>query len=125
MRFNVEYSHTDKRNHRVKLPKTFLAVNLSDAFTFQEKERQNSEGDVFDKDHQSDEHDGLEMKQAEPSKSSLRDAHDGPATDSVRDDKSSIRTMEALPPPISTSISKPGQSPKISATGNDAQSQPE
>ncbi|KAK7754055.1 inositol hexakisphosphate and diphosphoinositol-pentakisphosphate kinase [Diatrype stigma] len=30
--------------HQVKLPKTFLAVNLSDAFTFQEKERHNSEG---------------------------------------------------------------------------------
>jgi hypothetical protein len=26
---------------RVKLPKTFLAVNLSDAFTFQEKQHQN------------------------------------------------------------------------------------
>jgi hypothetical protein len=33
---------------RVKLPKTFLAVNLSDAFTFQEKERQNSEADVLE-----------------------------------------------------------------------------
>jgi inositol-hexakisphosphate/diphosphoinositol-pentakisphosphate 1-kinase len=32
----------------VKLPKTFLAVNLSDAFTFQEKELQNSEGDAFE-----------------------------------------------------------------------------
>ncbi len=30
--------------YRVKLPKTFLAVNLSDAFTFQEKP-QNGEGD--------------------------------------------------------------------------------
>ncbi|KAH8681575.1 histidine phosphatase superfamily-domain-containing protein [Xylariales sp. PMI_506] len=34
--------------HQVKLPKTFLAVNLSDAFSFQEKERQNSEGDVLE-----------------------------------------------------------------------------
>ncbi|KAK8059575.1 hypothetical protein PG996_009505 [Apiospora saccharicola] len=34
--------------HQVKLPKSFLAVNLSDAFTFQEKERQNSEGDVLE-----------------------------------------------------------------------------
>lgn len=33
---------------RVKLPKTFLAVNLSDAFTFQEKERRNSEADVLE-----------------------------------------------------------------------------
>ncbi|KAK0643433.1 histidine phosphatase superfamily-domain-containing protein [Cercophora newfieldiana] len=31
--------------HQVKLPKTFLAVNLSDAFTFQEKP-QNGEGDA-------------------------------------------------------------------------------
>lgn len=40
---------------RVKLPKTFLAVNLSDAFTFQEKP-QNGEGE---------EDDALEMKPAE------------------------------------------------------------
>lgn len=33
---------------RVKLPKTFLAVNLSEAFTFQEKERHNSEVDVLE-----------------------------------------------------------------------------
>jgi inositol hexakisphosphate/diphosphoinositol-pentakisphosphate kinase len=32
------------RVFRVKLPKTFLAVNLSDAFTFQEKP-QNGEGE--------------------------------------------------------------------------------
>lgn len=39
------------RYFRVKLPKTFLAVNLSDAFTFQEKERRNSEGgDIVEKD---------------------------------------------------------------------------
>ncbi|KAK3996142.1 histidine phosphatase superfamily-domain-containing protein [Cladorrhinum sp. PSN332] len=29
--------------HQVKLPKTFLAVNLSDAFTFQEKQQNNSD----------------------------------------------------------------------------------
>lgn len=33
----------------MKLPKSFVAVNLSDAFTFQEKERQNSEGDIRNK----------------------------------------------------------------------------
>ncbi|KAI1324011.1 hypothetical protein F5Y16DRAFT_324501 [Xylariaceae sp. FL0255] len=54
------------RFHQVKLPKTFLAVNLSDAFTFQEKERQNSEGDVYDKDRRDAEQDGLEMKRIEP-----------------------------------------------------------
>ncbi|KAI1152086.1 hypothetical protein F4825DRAFT_420677 [Nemania diffusa] len=113
--------------HQVKLPKTFLAVNLSDAFTFQEKERQNSEADVFEKDHQDDEHDGLEMKQAEPSKSLLPDADDGLTTDIVRDDKSSIGTMEALPPPVVMSTSELGleQPPKTTATGNDARSQPE
>ena len=35
------------REFRVKLPKTFLAVNLSEAFTFQEKERRHSEADVL------------------------------------------------------------------------------
>ncbi|RYP21798.1 hypothetical protein DL765_002023 [Monosporascus sp. GIB2] len=35
--------------HQVKLPKTFLAVNLSDAFTFQEKEHHNSEVDAAEK----------------------------------------------------------------------------
>ncbi|KAI1133598.1 hypothetical protein F5Y10DRAFT_228151 [Nemania abortiva] len=114
--------------HQVKLPKTFLAVNLSDAFTFQEKERQNSEADVFERDHhEDDEHDGLEMKQAEPSKSLLRDADDGPATDAMQDDKPGIGTMEALPPPVATSTSELGlgQPPKTTVTGNDAQSQPE
>lgn len=32
----------------MKLPKTFLAVNLSDAFSFQERERSNSEHDVLE-----------------------------------------------------------------------------
>ncbi|KAF4986109.1 hypothetical protein FDECE_16119, partial [Fusarium decemcellulare] len=40
--------------NQVKLPKTFLAVNLSDAFTFEELERQGSDSD------------GLEMKAAPP-----------------------------------------------------------
>ncbi|KAI0022750.1 histidine phosphatase superfamily-domain-containing protein [Xylariomycetidae sp. FL0641] len=48
--------------HQVKLPKTFLAVNLSDAFTFQEKERQNSEADCLEKDQPNLEEDALEMK---------------------------------------------------------------
>lgn len=33
---------------RVKLPKTFLAVNLSDAFSFEENERQGSDNDVLE-----------------------------------------------------------------------------
>ncbi|KAI1435642.1 hypothetical protein GGR50DRAFT_693878 [Xylaria sp. CBS 124048] len=68
--------------HQVKLPKTFLAVNLSDAFSFQEKERQNSEVDVSHKDQLDAENDGLVMKDTEASKSS-RDAEDGPATKSM------------------------------------------
>ncbi|KAI0489895.1 hypothetical protein F4859DRAFT_171389 [Xylaria cf. heliscus] len=112
--------------HQVKLPKTFLAVNLSDAFTFQEKERQNSEADVFDRDHQDDDREGLEMKRAEPSKLLPRDVDDGSMTDSVRDDKSAIVNMEALPPPIITSSeSGPEQSPEAAVTGNDARLQPE
>ncbi|KIH88894.1 actin cytoskeleton organization and biogenesis protein [Sporothrix brasiliensis 5110] len=43
------------RFHQVKLPKSFLAVNLSDAFTFQEK--QTGDGDAQENK------DGLEMKQ--------------------------------------------------------------
>lgn len=39
---------------RVKLPKTFLAVNLSDAFTFEEQERL------------ANDHDMLEMKAVPP-----------------------------------------------------------
>ena len=31
------------------MPKSFLAVNLSDAFSFQEKERHNSEGDILER----------------------------------------------------------------------------
>ncbi len=41
--------------NRVKLPKSFLAVNLSDAFTFQEKQ-------ASDGDHDKEGKDGLEMK---------------------------------------------------------------
>ncbi|KAF2971641.1 hypothetical protein GQX73_g1931 [Xylaria multiplex] len=76
--------------HQVKLPKTFLAVNLSDAFTFQEKERQNSEADVFDRDHHDDEHEVLEMKGTEHPKSLSRDIEDSLPTDPVQDDKSGI-----------------------------------
>ncbi|KAF7547600.1 hypothetical protein G7046_g8958 [Stylonectria norvegica] len=48
--------------NQVKLPKTFLAVNLSDAFTFEEQERQGSDSDA------------LEMKVASP-----KDLLSGPA----------------------------------------------
>ena len=47
---------------RVKLPKTFLAVNLSDAFTFEEQERL------------ANDHDMLEMK-AVPPKDLLSGGH--------------------------------------------------
>ncbi|KAI0159595.1 hypothetical protein GGR57DRAFT_490624 [Xylariaceae sp. FL1272] len=67
------------RFHQVKLPKTFLAVNLSDAFTFQEKERQNSEADVYDKDRQDAEQEeaGPEMKRNEPFHGQPSDATPG------------------------------------------------
>lgn len=37
------------RPDRVKLPKTFLAVNLSEAFSFEEQERMAYEPDVLEK----------------------------------------------------------------------------
>ncbi|KAI5919854.1 histidine phosphatase superfamily-domain-containing protein [Camillea tinctor] len=82
--------------HQVKLPKTFLAVNLSDAFTFQEKERQNSEADVLEKDHHSPEMDILEMKKVGPSDSSSSKADRG-------DDDATVPTTGdtvVLPPPM-------------------------
>ncbi|ETS83788.1 hypothetical protein PFICI_05664 [Pestalotiopsis fici W106-1] len=66
--------------HQVKLPKTFLAVNLSEAFTFQEKERHNSEVDV------------LEMKNLEHTKSP-KVAAATPSDDQV-DPSSSIEQKE-------------------------------
>ncbi|KAL7627456.1 inositol hexakisphosphate and diphosphoinositol-pentakisphosphate kinase [Parahypoxylon ruwenzoriense] len=78
--------------HQVKLPKTFLAVNLSDAFTFQEKERQNSEADCFEKDPASNEADGLEMKIVEPSNHALSGADRGDNTEAISE--------QPLPPPI-------------------------
>jgi hypothetical protein len=35
-------------HRRVKLPKTFLAVNLSDAFSWEEQERNASDNDVLE-----------------------------------------------------------------------------
>ncbi|KAI1179415.1 hypothetical protein F4777DRAFT_475358 [Nemania sp. FL0916] len=97
--------------HQVKLPKTFLAVNLSDAFTFQEKERQNSESDVLDKDHQAKEHEGVDIGQAEPSRLLSRDVDDDFVTDSVRDDRSGTGPMaevESPLPPIAANASESG-----------------
>ncbi|KAL2148543.1 hypothetical protein VTH82DRAFT_2097 [Thermothelomyces myriococcoides] len=60
--------------HQVKLPKTFLAVNLSDAFTFQEQQQQSEnegiEGEEVEqnaeegKNEENEENEGLEMKPA-------------------------------------------------------------
>ncbi|KAI1491451.1 histidine phosphatase superfamily-domain-containing protein [Biscogniauxia mediterranea] len=82
--------------HQVKLPKTFLAVNLSDAFTFQEKERQNSEADVLEKDHHSPDLDILDMKKvgSSDSSSSKADHGDDDATVPIADD------TVVLPPPM-------------------------
>ncbi|KAI0152461.1 histidine phosphatase superfamily-domain-containing protein [Hypoxylon sp. NC0597] len=81
--------------HQVKLPKTFLAVNLSDAFTFQEKERQNSEADCLEKDNASNEADGLEMKVIGSSRhqSAQVDRGDDTTAPTVIDEQS-------LPPPV-------------------------
>jgi inositol-hexakisphosphate/diphosphoinositol-pentakisphosphate 1-kinase len=63
------------RFHQVKLPKTFIAVNLSDAFTFQEKERQNSGGDV------------LELKPPERTTSSRAEANSSMKTEPSKDNE--------------------------------------
>lgn len=78
--------------NRVKLPKTFLAVNLSDAFTFQEKERQNSEADCLEKDTG-----GLEM--------TVRGSSHPSAAKSDRNDDIEAPTNideQQLPPPVAT-----------------------
>jgi hypothetical protein len=105
-------------------------VNLSDAFTFQEKERQNSEADVCEKDRQdqdAEEHEeGLEMKRTGHVKPSSHDADDGAAIDAAAQvDRPSTETMEALPPPDATSASEPRfeEPPKTAPVGYDAQSQ--
>ncbi|XXG98454.1 hypothetical protein Hte_004778 [Hypoxylon texense] len=94
--------------HQVKLPKTFLAVNLSDAFTFQEKERQNSEGDCLDKDNANDDADGLEMKAAGPSKRADRgddtEAAAAAAVPAAETATTSIDEQQPLPPPVATVI---------------------
>ncbi|KAI1816505.1 hypothetical protein GGS20DRAFT_225163 [Poronia punctata] len=113
--------------HQVKLPKTFLAVNLSDAFTFQEKERQNSESDVLDKDHQDTENEGLEMKRMAASKSASSKAGDGHAAEPAHGggDGSGEAPKTVEPPLISTQASASGseEAPgQTTTTGNDTQS---
>ncbi|KYK59385.1 inositol pyrophosphate synthase [Drechmeria coniospora] len=69
--------------HRVKLPKTFLAVNLSDAFTFEEQERLAHDSDMLEmksmpaKDHASVAHEAAEDADATPT----GDGFDGAAFD--------------------------------------------
>lgn len=81
---------------------------MSDAFTFQEKERQNSESDVFDKDHQDTEPEGLEMKRTKPVKPAASKAGDGCAADSAQEDGSGKAAKEALPPLVVTKASVSG-----------------
>jgi inositol-hexakisphosphate/diphosphoinositol-pentakisphosphate 1-kinase len=64
-------------------------VNLSDAFTFQEKERQNSEADVLEKLPPDAEADALEMKTVEHATSSTMEAEQttpGPPSAGSRSD---------------------------------------
>ncbi|KAL1838318.1 hypothetical protein VTJ49DRAFT_2808 [Mycothermus thermophilus] len=66
--------------HQVKLPKTFLAVNLSDAFTFQEKQHQaETEGE----EKATDDKDGEEPAPAPPADA---DATGDPTTPGKSDD---------------------------------------
>ncbi|KAI1450334.1 histidine phosphatase superfamily-domain-containing protein [Annulohypoxylon stygium] len=83
--------------HQVKLPKTFLAVNLSDAFTFQEKERQNSESECLEKDNASNDTDVLEMKTREPSHPSSTKVDHGDDTEAP-----AVIDEQPLPPPAAT-----------------------
>ncbi|UKZ73853.1 hypothetical protein TrVFT333_001506 [Trichoderma virens FT-333] len=62
--------------NQVKLPKTFLAINLSDAFTFEELERQGS-----------DQEGGLEMKSTHVRDMSSADAGNGESSCAVIDDE--------------------------------------
>ncbi|KAI8959001.1 histidine phosphatase superfamily-domain-containing protein [Daldinia sp. FL1419] len=110
--------------HQVKLPKTFLAVNLSDAFTFQEKERQNSEADCLEKDTGGNENDtdGLEMKALGSSRSSPAKAVD------PRGDDTEASTLidpdeqqQPLPPPVTaTPDPEPEPEPKATTVNNAA-----
>ncbi|KAI2624144.1 histidine phosphatase superfamily-domain-containing protein [Hypoxylon sp. NC1633] len=103
--------------HQVKLPKMFLAVNLSDAFTFQEKERQNSEGDCLEKDTAGNkDDDGLEMKNIDTS-------HPSSTTIDHSDDTIEAATPaideQPLPPPAVTvdtvALPPPADAPGIPA----------
>lgn len=93
------------------MPKTFLAVNLSDAFTFQEKERQNSDADCLDKDNANEETDGLEMKAVGSSKK-VDHGDDAEAAKTVIDE-------QPLPPPVATlntaSMPPAANAPEITA----------
>lgn len=103
--------------NRVKLPKTFLAVNLSDAFTFQEKERQNSDADCLEKDpggnETETETEGLEMKALGSSRSS-------PTKVDPRGDDTEVSTINdeqqpSPPPPVAT-VSNAADLPPVANT---------
>ncbi|KAI1650674.1 histidine phosphatase superfamily-domain-containing protein [Daldinia loculata] len=103
--------------HQVKLPKTFLAVNLSDAFTFQEKERQNSDADCLEKDpggnETETETEGLEMKALGSSRSS-------PTKVDPRGDDTEVSTINdeqqpSPPPPVAT-VSNAADLPPVANT---------
>ncbi|KAI1342386.1 histidine phosphatase superfamily-domain-containing protein [Xylariaceae sp. FL0016] len=83
--------------HQVKLPKTFLAVNLSDAFSFQEKERHNSDADCLETEHnpETDDPDVLEMKKTTGASNTSAAKPDGGSLDPE------LATVDAvaLPPP--------------------------
>ena len=101
----MEMPYLRQRLVRVKLPKSFLAVNLSDAFTFQEKERQNSEGDV------------LEMKAVGHSTEG-----DAVNSDSAAVPKSAISSLPLTSPeaePVGEPVSEPAE-PETSPDAGEA-----
>ena len=78
---------------RVKLPKTFLAVNLSDAFSFQEKQHHND-------------NDVLEMK---PAEREHEHEHDDQATPLAIPPSGSLKPAEheEVPPVVTSSSETP------------------
>ncbi|KAI1802814.1 histidine phosphatase superfamily-domain-containing protein [Daldinia bambusicola] len=113
--------------HQVKLPKTFLAVNLSDAFTFQEKERQNSEADCLEKDPGGNEtdNDGLEMKKLSSSRSSPtkvdpRGDDTEEASKIITDEQQRQEQQQVLPPPAATVNSAAVLPPAANTAGTTA-----
>ncbi|KAL2196784.1 histidine phosphatase superfamily-domain-containing protein [Corynascus similis CBS 632.67] len=100
--------------HQVKLPKTFLAVNLSDAFTFQEQQQQQSENEGNEGPE------GLEMKPAEHGEEESIAVVDTPThTDSSVDTPTAATIADniTLPEAAATTTSVPLSKPEGEGEG--------